>query len=149
MKDIFGACYGLLWNFFRFYVEAYTDYVYNFLSFSFRLQREDRKYKINLFATRNLIPLYTAFFDTYIGKILIYGQNQSFIWFYASFKQRLETRDEYIQQAESHSALCCISSELPCQVNIFVPPARKLVFPLQLTVAQCSILRYRGMKCKN
>ena len=34
--------------------------------------------------------------------------------------------------------------------NIFyVPPARKLVFSLQLTVAQCSILRYRGMKCKN
>ena len=31
----------------------------------------------------------------------------------------------------------------------YVPPARKLVFSLQLTVAQCSILRYRGMKCKN
>ena len=27
---------------------------------------------------------------------------------------------------------------------IYVPPARKLVFSLQLTVAQCSILRYRG-----
>ena len=31
----------------------------------------------------------------------------------------------------------------------YVPPACKLVFSLQLTVAQCSILRYRGMKCKN
>ena len=31
----------------------------------------------------------------------------------------------------------------------YVPPARKLVFSLQLTVAQCSILRYRGMECKN
>ena len=29
-----------------------------------------------------------------------------------------------------------------------MPPARKLVFSLQLTVAQCSILRYRGMKWK-
>ena len=33
--------------------------------------------------------------------------------------------------------------------HFYVPPARKLVFLLQLTVAQCSILRYRGMKCKN
>ena len=32
---------------------------------------------------------------------------------------------------------------------IYVPPARKLVFSLQLTIPQCSILRYRGMKCKN
>ena len=33
--------------------------------------------------------------------------------------------------------------------NIFyVPPARKLVFSLQLTVAQCSIFRQKGMKCK-
>ena len=34
-------------------------------------------------------------------------------------------------------------------IYYYVPPARKLVFSLQLTVAQCSILRYRGMKCKN
>ena len=34
-------------------------------------------------------------------------------------------------------------------INIYVLPARKLVFSLQLTVAQCSILRYRGMKCKH
>ena len=34
-------------------------------------------------------------------------------------------------------------------IRIYVPPACKLVFWLQLTVAQCSILRYRGMKCKN
>ena len=27
---------------------------------------------------------------------------------------------------------------------IYVPPARKLVFSLQLTVAQCSALRYKG-----
>ena len=32
---------------------------------------------------------------------------------------------------------------------IYVPPARKLVFPLQLRVAQCCVFRYRGMKCKN
>ena len=34
-------------------------------------------------------------------------------------------------------------------IYYYVPPARKLVLSLQLTVAQCSILRYRGMKCKN
>ena len=33
--------------------------------------------------------------------------------------------------------------------EFYVPPARKLVFSLQLTVAQCSTLRYKGMKCKN
>ena len=32
---------------------------------------------------------------------------------------------------------------------LYQPPARKLIFLLQLTVAQCSILRYRGIKCKN
>ena len=32
---------------------------------------------------------------------------------------------------------------------LYVPPARKLVFSLQLRVAQCCVLRYRGMKCKN
>ena len=31
----------------------------------------------------------------------------------------------------------------------YVPPARKLVFPLRLRVAQCCVFRYRGMKCKN
>ena len=35
------------------------------------------------------------------------------------------------------------------EICYYVPPARKLVFSLQLTVAQCSILRYRGIKCKN
>ena len=30
-----------------------------------------------------------------------------------------------------------------------MPPARKLVFSLQLSVAQCCVLRYRGMKCNN
>ena len=30
-----------------------------------------------------------------------------------------------------------------------MPPARKLVFSLQLTVAQCSTFRQKGMKCKN
>ena len=34
-------------------------------------------------------------------------------------------------------------------IYFYVPPARNLVFSLQLTVAQCSTLRYRGMKCKN
>ena len=33
--------------------------------------------------------------------------------------------------------------------TFYVPPARKLVFSLQFAVAQCSILRYRGIKCKN
>ena len=35
------------------------------------------------------------------------------------------------------------------EMFFYVPPARKLVFLLHLTVAQCSILRYRGMQCKN
>ena len=30
----------------------------------------------------------------------------------------------------------------------YVPPARKLVFSLQLTVAQCTTFRQKGMKCK-
>ena len=29
--------------------------------------------------------------------------------------------------------------------EFYVPPARKLVFSLQLRVAQCSVLRYRGI----
>ena len=34
--------------------------------------------------------------------------------------------------------------------NLFyVPSARKLVFSLQSTVAQCSTFRQKGMKCKN
>ena len=33
--------------------------------------------------------------------------------------------------------------------RFYVPPARKLVFSLHLRVAQCCVLRYRGMKCKN
>ena len=36
-----------------------------------------------------------------------------------------------------------------CTMYYYVPLVRKLVFSLQLTVAQCSTLRYRGMKCKN
>ena len=36
-----------------------------------------------------------------------------------------------------------------CIIMFYVPPARKLVFSLQLRVAQCCELRYRGMKCKN
>ena len=33
--------------------------------------------------------------------------------------------------------------------SFYVPPARKLVFSLQIRVTQCCVLRYRGMKCKN
>ena len=34
--------------------------------------------------------------------------------------------------------------------NMFdVPQARKLVFLLQLRVARCCVLRYRGIECKN
>ena len=50
------------------------------------------------------------------------------------------------QTSHSSQSLCFIPSNA---IYYYVPPARKLVFSLQLTVAQCSILRYRGMKCKN
>ena len=36
-----------------------------------------------------------------------------------------------------------------CLIYIYVPPSRKLVFSLLLRVAQCCVLRYRGMKCTN
>ena len=42
------------------------------------------------------------------------------------------------------SALLC-----KCYTFFYVPPARKLVFSLQLRVAQWCVLRCRGMKCKN
>ena len=65
-----------------------------------------------------------------------------------------------------HSRKIIIANYVPClqtlvenymqkvlvrgEVFIFyVPPARKLVFRLQLRVAQCCALRYRGMKSKN
>ena len=32
---------------------------------------------------------------------------------------------------------------------IYVPQARKLVFPLQLRVTECYVFRYRGIQCKN
>ena len=35
------------------------------------------------------------------------------------------------------------------QIDFYVPSARKLVFPLQMRVAQCCVFRYRGMNCKN
>ena len=35
------------------------------------------------------------------------------------------------------------------KIFFYVPPVRKLVFSLQLRVAQYCVLRYRGMKCKN
>ena len=51
---------------------------------------------------------------------------------------------------EGHQHLFVVKYSNSNQQHIFyVPPARKLVFSLQLTVAQCSILRYREMKCKN
>ena len=45
--------------------------------------------------------------------------------------------------------LCFLRPLEPSVKLFYVPPARKLVFSLHLTVAQRSILRYIGMKCKN
>ena len=48
----------------------------------------------------------------------------------------------YIKQIPSHSWW-------ECKNLIYVPQARKLVFPLQLRVTQCYVFRYRGIQCKN
>ena len=48
-----------------------------------------------------------------------------------------------------NSRIPCVSSRHRVWKSFYVPPARKLVFSLQLRVAQCCVLRYRGMKCKN
>ena len=56
----------------------------------------------------------------------------------------------FCKHCVQHANIVCLTWKMRKTTNIFyVPLARKLVFSLQLTVAQCSILRYRGMKCKN
>ena len=42
-----------------------------------------------------------------------------------------------------------ITIQMVTHIIFYVPSARKLVFSLQLTVAQCSTFRQKGMKCKN
>ena len=55
----------------------------------------------------------------------------------------------YMENWTFYLPFLMILSDLQLFKSFYVPPARELVFSLQLTVAQCSIFRYRGVKCKN
>ena len=65
----------------------------------------------------------------------------------------ISTRLVFLGQKKLIGALSGASDEFLVSLkygkSIYVPPPRKLVFSLQLTVAQCSTFRQKGMKCKN
>ena len=70
--------------------------------------------------------------------------------------EKCKSNENFISHIRTVHALSdtfeCPENNCPRRYNLmlfYVPPARKLIFTLQLRVAQCCVLRYRGMKCKN